>query len=487
MAAVNLEQRTSLGVFWAAAQGWVSRLLSFATFVVLARLLEPSAFGLIALATVFILLLQLLIEEGFAEAIVQAPAPDRRQLTGLFWINLAISVLIAAALYFGSVPISAALGQADLAPVLQALTVTLPLGALVAVHQGLLRREFQFKALAARTIFATLAGAVAAIAAAFNGLGVWSLVLQQVVYRAVAAATIWWWSPWRPDSPARGAAPLELVRFGGLMMGVRSVDFLREKGYDLLVGAYLGPVTLGYYNVAFRLLQTFNQLTTQVVTHVLLSTFATLQHDIPRAREAFYAALRLSSAVTLPVFLGLYALAPDVVAIVFGAKWLPAVPAVQAFMLLGALYSLTYFHGVALTALGRPGWRLALNAATAAMALAAFFVARSGDLRAVALAYALAVAAMAPVGWWLTRRLLGLTVTRYARSVGPQLIAGAALVGVTWWVRTRAGWALPLPFIAAAAAGATTYLAALALLSPALPGELLARARRLRSKDGGSR
>ncbi len=485
MAAVNLEQRTSLGVFWTAAQGWVSRLLSFAAFVVLARLLEPSAFGLVALATVFILLLQLLIEEGFAEAIVQAPATDPRELTGLFWINLAISLLLAAALYLGAAPISASLDQADLAPVLQALTVTLPLGALVAVQQGLLRREFQFKALAARTIFATLAGAVAAIAAAFNGLGVWSLVLQQVVYRGVAAAIIWWWSPWRPGTPAQGVAPLALVRFGGLMMGVRSVDFLREKGYDLLVGAYLGAATLGFYNVAFRLLQTFNQLTTQVVTHVLLSTFSSLQHDVPRAREAFYAALRLSSAVTLPVFLGLYALAPDVVAIVFGDKWLPSVPAVQAFMLLGALYSLTYFHGVALTALGRPGWRLALNAATAALALAVFFAVRGGEIGAVALAYAAAAAAMAPVGWWLTRRLLGLTAARYALAVGPQLIAGAVLVGVTWWVRARAGWPMPLSFGAAAAAGATAYLVVLALLSPRLPGELLARARRLPRATGG--
>lgn len=479
---MTLRRQVLDGVVWSALEKWGGKLFSLLVFVLLARLLSPQAFGLVALAGVFVSFAQVVIAQGFAEAIIQREDLERGHLDSVFWINVTAGIAMTGLTWGLADVVAGAFDEAALAPILRGLSPLFVLASLNSVQIALMRRTLAFRTLAVRTLGANAAGGVIGVAMAVAGYGVWSLVGQQVTAKAAEVVLLWSLSDWRPGLQASAQRAGELLSFSVNSVGINVLSFFSQRSDDLLIGFVLGPVALGYYTIAYRVLSTLLDVLTGVTRQVAFPLFSKLQREPERLMRAFYGATRYTAFAAFPAFFALAALAPEVIPVAFGAQWGPSVPVMQWLAVGGALSSVTFFNGSVLLAVGRPSWSLFAMAVSVGGAIIGFMIAVQWGIVAVAAAVALRAYLFSPLSLWLIGRVLPLSVTTYIRQFVPAALGSLALVVVALSLRAAApDLSAPLFLAAAAVAGGAAYLGCVHLLAPTAWDEAQALLRSLRA------
>jgi O-antigen/teichoic acid export membrane protein len=407
---LTLKEKAIRGAMWSAVENWTTQFLSLLVFMVLARFLDPGAFGLVALASVFVTVLQTLSNQGFAQAIVQRQRLEMQHLDTAFWTNLTISAGFVALLVSVGPLAASAFNQPKLGPVLQWLCVGLLFGSAVGVHRGLFVRRFQFKVLAIRSAAATLAGGAVGITMAIADYGVWALVGQQLVSAGIGAAVLWFASDWRPRLRFSRGHFQDLAGFGSNIVGISILSLVNRRLDDLLIGAVLGPVALGIYAVAYKIFVSMTQLLVESLSKVALPTFSRIRDDPVRLQNAYYNAVQATAIVCLPAFIGTLIIVPDLIPAIFGPQWAQSVPVTQFLMVVGAMYCIGYFNGPVIIAVGKPRLALYLHIANTLGNVVAFLVAVKWGIVAVAAGFALRAIVMLPWGVFLVRRLIRMRV-----------------------------------------------------------------------------
>lgn len=403
---MSLREKAVSGLLWSSVEKWGSKLFTFGVFLVLARLLDPSAFGLLALAMVYVDLAQVFIDQGFGRALMQRAELEEEHKHTAFWSNLGISALLTIVSMALSPLIARLFDHPELAPILRALSLTFVLGGLRGVQLALFQREMAFKLISIRSLISRAFAAVVGLVMAFSGYGVWALVGQELAAQVVDVFILWFASSYRPRLSVTRRHFRELFGFGVHVMGTDLLDFVNKRADDLLIGVFLGPKALGYYVIAYRVLLVLTQLLNSVSASVSLSVFSQLQKEPERLWRAFSAALRYSALIAFPAFFGVAAAAPEIVPVVFGQTWAPSIDPMRALAPVGALHAVLYFVSTMILALGRPGIRLVLYALGAAVNIGAFFIAARYGIFAVALAYLFTSYALAPLQLWALRKIL---------------------------------------------------------------------------------
>ncbi|WP_336921884.1 lipopolysaccharide biosynthesis protein [Aquipuribacter sp. SD81] len=465
----GLRQRVLRGGMWSVAEALGSRIITTVVFLLLARLLDPEAFGLVALALVFVALTRLLVDQGFGSAIVQRQQLTKAHLDTAFWTSIVLGLLLGALLIALSHPLAALLDSPGLAPVLQVLASVVFIGSLTSTATAVLRRDFQFHRLAARKLAGAVIGGVAGVAAALLGAGVWALVVQAVVQTVVGTVMLWAVTSYRPGLTVSRSAFRDLFGFSNSVLGMTMLNFLSKRSDDLLIGAVLGPTALGLYSVAYRLLNLMNEVLTRAVELVALSAFSRLQHDLARLNRAYGEAIRTSAALSAPSFLLVLVLAPDVVHVFLGDQWLAAVPVMQALSLAGIAHALGATTTTLLLSQGRSRTALHLTTATTVLNVVGFLVAVSWGIVAVALAHTVRAFVMLPVSAWLSRRILGFRWRSWLGHLAPALGSAVLMAGVVEVLRrfAMADAGAPTRLLVLVPLAALVYAGALRLLSPA--------------------
>jgi len=312
-----------------AAQG-VRFVLQFGAQVMLARLLTPAQFGIVAMVAPLVGLVQLFAELGLTQAVIQRPSLTHRELSGLFWINGAVSLGLAVLLVLASPLVAAFYGEPKTMAVTASLAVPLVLGGFAAQQMALMSRRLQFVALAAIDVGSTAASASVGILCAWCGLGYWSLVAMQAANNAANLAAAWAVSGWRPGKPRLDAAVAPLLQFGGDVTGYNLVNYLSFNLDNVLIGWASGVGALGLYDRAFRLmLPSVMQLTTPF-TRITVPLLSRLQTEPDRYRSSFAQALRALLLATLPGLAWSIVFADQVIAALLGARWQAAGPILAA-------------------------------------------------------------------------------------------------------------------------------------------------------------
>lgn len=465
-------ERATKAAGWAAMQAWISRLVSLIVFVLLARLLEPKDFGLIAMSAIFINLVQVLLDQSLGAAIIQRAEVTPDHLDTAFWINIFMGCGLLVTIVALAEPISILMKEPALATCIRWLSITFVLGALGSVHQAIMTRHFRFKALALRSMIATLVSGVLAVVLAWLGYGVWSLIIQSLLYSALGTLLVWIGCEWRPRFHFVWLYAVQFWNFAAHTVSARILDFFSSRILDLLIGYIFGSVVLGFYAVGYRLVMVLNQMTTQVTSQISLSTFSRLQHDPARLRRAFYEATQLTCLIAFPLFIGLSLLAESVVVIVFGAKWTPAIPYLQILAFQGILLSITYFFGTALLAQGKPSWWLLLTIIDVILRLVAVIVCVQYGALAVVTAFTIATFITLPLGFILVRRLLAISLRDYVHNYKAPFWGTFFMVCTIFALQALSGFAnlsSGMKLILAGLVGAITYLIGAAMADlPAL-------------------
>lgn len=420
---MSLKQKTVKGIFWSFIEKWCNQIVSTSVFLILARILGPEAFGLTALAGVFLAFMMPFLNQGFAQAIVQREEIEQEHLDTAFCISCVTGlVLIVLTITFADL-VANFFKEPRLAPIICWLSINFLFIALQSVPVAVLRRQLLFKALAIRSSVAVIVSGIVGLLMAFNGFGVWSLVGQQLTNGFVGVITLWSASKWRPTWKISYSHFKELFSFGSSVMGMYILRFFNRRSDDFLIGYFLGSTALGYYTVAYRLLLVMVNMLTTTTTQVALPTFAKLQNKPEKLKRAFYTATHLTSFVAFPTFIGVMVITPELVPILFGEEWLKSIPVMQVLSLVGILHSVSFFNGTIMMAMGKPHWRLKVNLLNAVVNIIGFFIAVRWGILAVAIAFVVSGYLLSPIYIWIIYKLIKIDISVYLKQYAAPLLA----------------------------------------------------------------
>lgn len=483
----SLTGAAARGVAWTALERWIDHLVSVVVFVVLGRLLVPSAFGLVAAASLVILVLKVLVDLGFSRALVQRAEITEEHINTAFWTSVAAGAVFMVIVAAAAPLVAMVYSEPPLVNVVRALSLVFLFASLDTTQSALVERHLAFRVQAIRRLVATGVSAGVAVALAVWGAGVWALVAQALTLEAVTVTLLWRMVSWRPRWKVSKACFLDLASFGVRYSAVRVLWSLSGNVDDFLVGVVLGPVALGYYVVAYRVLVIFQELFTQTINQVTLSAYSKLQKDPGRLREIFYSSIGLVAMTGLPAYAGLALVAPQVVQLLFGAKWGPSVPVMQALALTGMIRCSGAFNHNLMLAMGKIRAELRWNSVTTALTVVAFAASVRFGILAVAVGLLSVNLVLWPVRILRLHVLAHVNVRSYVRPyVGPLAATGVMAVAVTAAGSAVAGHGNLAVLGAKLATGALTYGVTVALVAPSTTRDLLRAMRLLRNRPVAS-
>lgn len=465
---MDLKQEAVKSVTWSAAQKWGVRIISFLVMLILARLVSPESFGLVAYAVVFTAFAQIFVDQGFSDAIVQFPKLEREHLDTAFWVSILTGGILTVASIAASGAIAKLFREPQLEPIVSWLSLIFILSALSSVQQSILRRELAFRQLTVRSLIASLASSVVAVTMAFLGFGVWSLVAKIIVEGAVNVIALWQVSDWRPNLRISKKHFKELFSFGINIVGGNFVDFLSVHSDDFLIGYFLGPIVLGYYTLAYNLLIVLTDLLVSVPNAVAFPVFSRIQSDPDRLESAFNEVTQLQSIMAFPIFLGIFAVAPEAVRVLYSDKWIASIPVVQILVLMGIVRSASYFYSSIFRASGKPSWRFGIYSLTAALNVTGFLIVVRMGIVAVAISYVVVSYVLMPLYFLLIRKLVQVTIRSHLSQYVPAMISSLIMIAVVFGLKYIIGQNFSLPFRLSifVIAGAGAYIASLRIIYP---------------------
>lgn len=369
MAAVR--QKFGRGVAWMAAGNWTEQAVNFAVFIALARILDSGAFGLMAMASVVIVLAEFLVRETLTEHLIADDAPGAEDFNAVFWALAALGVGLSLLILALARPIAVAYGEAMVAPLIAWMVPSVLMTAVTAVPVAVLRRELAFRSLSLRAIAGVIGGGIVGLFMAFAGYGVWALVGQRVVQVLVNALAAWVAAPWKPGVRTSRAHLHRVLRIGGQAMMLRASELVITQVPTVVLGRVLGSVATGYYTVAWRLIETASFLIVTPLRMASQPAFAALRREGRGGHGSLLVDLsRLSSFLAFPAFAGLAALAKPMLLLVFGPGWAPSALPLMILTVSGAYYCVEKVQLSFGLAMGRTGGFAVLGWATvAALAL----------------------------------------------------------------------------------------------------------------------
>jgi O-antigen/teichoic acid export membrane protein len=477
----SLRSQAVTGVMWTALQKWSVRLSTFVAFLLLGRLLAPADFGVVALAMSFIVLLTVLADAGFATYLVQAQDLTEDAKNTAFYIATAAGVVLALVVAALSFPAATLLDVPELRRVLPALAVALVFVGLSSVPAALLQRELRFQQLAMRQVVATVVSVLAAVGLALAGAGLWALVAQTLVRHAVASTILMLASDFRPRWAFARHEVGPMVRYSSKAMGAQMLAQSREQGEVLLIGAIAGPVALGLWTVAGRLVNVLTDLLGTVVGTVAVPLFARVQGDPARLGRAVSATAGVGSLVLAPALAALALLSPELVTDVFGDQWDGAALVAAVLAMRGLLIALAGLDRSVLLNTGHAGGELRVIAGITAVHVVLVATLAPFGIEVLAVAVLVEAVVFAPLRPYLLHRWVAVPYSSYT---GVSLvILSAATAGLTTLLSIDL---LDLEglgrYVAVLGGGGVAYVLLVSTLAHSVVKETLAALRLLRQR-----
>ena len=434
----NLKRRTiSSGAVTIFAQGG-RFFLSLISIMVLARLLPPADFGLVAMVTAIMGFLRIFNDAGLSTATVQREGITHAQVSNLFWTNLALGGAVSLFLAFLSPAIAWFYREPRLVDVTLALCLTFLLSSAAVQHLALLKRQMRFKVIAAVQVWSAAAGVLAGIVMAWQGYGYWSLVGMQVTTPLVALVLAWSFSGWRPQLPRRSGGTGSLLHFGAHLTASSFLWSLASGSDGLLIGRVYGSVALGLYSRAAVLVMRPVDQFMPPLEAVFLPALSRLQTEPARYRRIVLQAYESIALASFAVAGLLLALAYPLTIAVLGNGWEDAAPIFAAFTFAAVYFPLGSVSTWLLTSQGRGRDFLQLSLINSSVTVVAFLIGVHFGPAAVALAFsASCFLIQMPVQYYIAGRQGPVTTRDLWGRFFAHLPLWVIVFGVTWLVRAR--------------------------------------------------
>ena len=463
------------GIKWNAIGDWGRQIIGFVIFAVLARLLEPKTFGLVALISIYLAFINLFVTQGFGMTIIQRKDLQPGHLDTAFWISMVASVFFSVGTFLASGLIATFLGDPKLKTYVAVLSLDFIFMALVSVQSSLLVRQMRFFELAIRQLISLVCGGVTGIFMAWAGLGIWSLIGQSLVSSFVAFLTTWKVSTYRPKLNVSWKHLRDLWSYSWAVLASNFMNFISGRTDQFFVGRSIDSVSLGFYSISQRIIGLLVSGLTGSVTLVAIPMLSKSQDEKDKIPGIIYHILEMASLICYPLYFGLVCLAPDAIVLVFGAKWSNSAVILQIFTFGEIIALLGMFNYSVFISLGKPQYNIWILLARAAGAALAALIGLRWGMIGIAVGMVVNNACALVVSISLLRRIVPVSFLKMLLSVRiPILCAAVMTVGVLLsYYLLLIHSAIWLRVLVCAVLGALVYVSVLLVVSRRLPREAL--------------
>ena len=475
-----LKEKVAGGVAWSIAEKVGSMLLQMVVSIVVARLLVPEDFGVMAILTFFTALALVMVDSGFSQTLIRKESPTPQDYHSVFAFNIAVSVVLYAVL----VAVAPAVARyyelpviADIAPVLFLL---LPINALCVIQNTIFTREFRFRLLSQATFTASFVAGVVAVAMALAGCGVWSLVGQRVATLAVKTLILWVRSDWRPSLHFTMKPVREMAPFSFRLLTTDLISSIYNNISQMFIGKIYSADTLGYFNQAQKFKDLPLTSAMQSVQSVTYPALSQIGDQREKFAESYRQVLMVVAFMLMPVMVGIVAVAEDLFALLLGEKWMPTVPYLQILCLMGLFQPLAIIAYNILKVKSNGAIILRLEIAKKALMTLILVVTIPHSVKAVAWGLVAMSFCEFVINFVASMRYASLGVWRMVRTLLPVLLITAAMyAAVLGMGRLMADAGVAVRLLSEIATGVVVYtLLALALRLEAM-GEVRSLIRKI--------
>ena len=358
---MGLKDQAISGVLWSSIGKFSSMGIEFIVGIILARLLTPQEFGLIATIVVVIALSQVFINSGFSQALIRKQDCTQKDYSTAFFFNFAVGVFLFAILNVTSGPISRFYSNPELKPLIQVLGIGLIISSFTLIQSTKLIKRIDFKLQTKISVIASLISGITAVIMALRGFGVWSLVVKSLIKQVITSILLWSWNRWKPDWVFSLQSFKALFSFGSKLLLSGLIATFFSNIYYIVIAKYFSAANLGFYTRAELFINLPSQNISDVITSVGYPVLAKLQHDPDQLKSAFKSIMTSTFFVVSILMFGMAAVSHSLVLTLLGEKWKESIFFTQLLCFVGLMYPLNSININLLNVVGRSDLYLKLQ------------------------------------------------------------------------------------------------------------------------------
>jgi len=427
----TLKNKTIGALFWSFFERISQNGIQFVIAIILARLLAPAEFGLIAMLTIFMAVAQSFIDSGFGQALIQKKNATHIDECSIFYFNILVGFLAAGLLCLAAPWIAGFYNQPLLVPLTCVLSLNLIINAFGMVQTVLLTKHIDFKTQLKVSVIATFFSGTIGVTMALNGFGVWSLVAQSLGSNFFRTILLWFFNTWRPSLIFSYASLRGMFAFGSRLLASGLLDTVFRNIYFVVIGKLFSPIALGFYSRAKKLQQLPVNNISSIVSRVTFPVFSSVQDDKPRLKRGVRKALIMLVMINFPMMIGLAIVAKPLVLVLLTEKWLPCVPYLQLLCVVGMLYPLHVINCNVLIAQGRSDLLFRLEILKKILIVIAITISYRWGIMAMIYGQIATSSLAYFLNAYYTGKMLDYPITKQIRDLMPSLaLAGIMGLGV---------------------------------------------------------
>ena len=426
------------GLLWSFGERVSAQLVSMIVTIILARLLDPTHYGMISIVTVFITFCDVFVTSGMGSALVQKREATERDYNTAFYISLTISAVLYVLLFFAAPWIADFYAMPVLAWVLRIMALRLPLTAMNSIQQARVQRAMQFKRFFFATLFGTVLSGVVGITLALWGAGVWALVAQYLANAAVNTGVLFCVDKWIPKFQFSMERAQEIFSFGWKVLLTDLVYTVEEDIRSLIIGKVFGAADLAYYDQGKKYPGILVNNLNAAINKVMLSAYSRSQDNLDNLKRMLRKSIGVGVFVLAPILIGFAAVSDTFISVILTDKWMFCSPYIKVFCIMYLTRPLETSCHQALLAIGRSDIVLYIMILINVVALAAVLIATFAFHSVFLIAIGSLIASLVSLAGFMaySKRFIGYSFREQMQDITPSLLCSALMGGIVYLIGT---------------------------------------------------
>ena len=441
MSSDSIRQKTISNFIWKLMERILAQLVSTVVSIVLARILMPEDYGVVAVVLILINICNVFVSQGFASSLIQKKDADELDFSSMFYASLVVSSGIYLIIFLAAPMISRFFGEGYelLTPILRVMGLQIPVSAVKSIQQAYVSRHLQFRKFFYATLGGTLVSAAVGIIMALKGFGAWALVGQYLTNTVIDTSILTLTVKWRPRLEFSAARLKGLFAFGSKMLFAGLVDEIYTNLRSFVIGKQYTSADLAFYNKGHQFPSLFITNVNSSLMAVLFPVMSRFQTDRERLVEVCRKAIKVSTFVIFPIMAGLAAVSENFIGVLLSDKWLPCVPYVRIFCGVFAFYPIYTANLQGIKAIGRSGAYLATELAKKVVGITFLLISIPYGVLGIALSLLFATMVNYVINGISAKLVLGYGFKRQVTDILPNVLITAAMMAAVYLLRGVGG------------------------------------------------
>lgn len=430
----NLKEKTAQGLYWGFLSSSAMQLLNLVIGIFLARLLSPEEYGIVAMLAIFTLIAGNLQDSGFSVALINIKDIKHNDYNAVFWFNTGVSLLLYVLLFLSAPLIAGFYHQPCLVPLSRFLFLGFIFASMGIVPNAVLTRELRVKEKAIVSLLALLLSGTVGVVMAFKGFSYWSLATQQLLYNVIICIGRYYFARWVPSFKVDFTPVKQMFAFSYKVLITAVLTTINNNMLTVVLGRLFPAASVGNYNQANKWNTMANQLVSNTIAQVAQPVLMRVNDDQERQRRVFGKMMRFTAFLAFPAMFGLSLVAPQVILIAIGEKWIDSIPLLQILCISGAFIPMYTVYQNLFLSMGKSDYYMWLTISQIVIMLAAVMACHSMGVKAMVVAFACISILWLLVWQVFASRLIGYRFMSMMRDLMPFLFIAIAMMGLTWLV-----------------------------------------------------